>query len=72
MEFLLTPTSSVSEASEPEVDGAISRLVEMTYFLVVATANGFVNKEHKVANRTNRGTDATTNLTPPSAHSPAP
>jgi hypothetical protein len=67
MGFSLTPTSSVSEASEPEVDGAISRPVEMTNFLVVATANGFMNKEHKVANRT----DVTTNLTPPSAHYPA-
>lgn len=41
-------TSSASDASEPEVDGALSRLVGKTIPLAVATASGFIKKEHEV------------------------
>ena len=42
-------TSSASDASEPEVDGALSRLVEKTIPLAVATANGAMSKGHDAA-----------------------
>lgn len=42
----LISMSSTSDASEPEMDGAISRLVGKVTPLVVATANGVVRKEH--------------------------
>jgi 1-phosphatidylinositol-3-phosphate 5-kinase len=42
-------TSSASDASEPEVDGALSRLVGKTIPLAVATANGVMSKGHDVA-----------------------
>ena len=41
-------TSSASDASEPEVDGALSRLVEKTIPLAMATASGVVKKEYEV------------------------
>jgi 1-phosphatidylinositol-3-phosphate 5-kinase len=41
-------TSSASDASEPEVDGALSRLVGKTIPLAVAMANGTAKKEPEV------------------------
>ena len=41
-------TSSASDASEPEADGALSKLVEKTIPLAVAMANGGVKKEREV------------------------
>ena len=40
-------TSSASDVSEPEMDGALSRLVEKTIPLAVAVSNGVTKKEHK-------------------------
>ena len=42
----LISMSSTSDASEPEMDGALSRLVGKVTPLVVATANGLATKEH--------------------------
>lgn len=42
-------TSSASDASEPEVDGALSRLVGKTIPLAVALADGVVKKEPEVS-----------------------
>jgi 1-phosphatidylinositol-3-phosphate 5-kinase len=40
-------TSSASDASEPEADGALSRLVGKTIPLAMATANGVVKRERE-------------------------
>jgi len=45
-------TSSASDASEPEMDGAISRLVEKVVPLAVATVNGAAAKEHNAVKST--------------------
>jgi len=41
-------TSSASDASEPEMDGALSKLVEKVVPLAVATANRTATKNHEV------------------------
>ena len=48
--FSFVSTSSTSDVSEPEVDGTLSKLVEKTIPLVVATASGIAKKEHDAAN----------------------